>query len=141
MKKGMGILAVLLCLLLTGCDTGFGYRMLNVDLTGQTLSLQLYPDGKNPVPIDNAETVYEQVKPWLADAAHTGRYGSMPGAVRLYFFTENQQSFRQQYLIFTREDLLYVSYNPLHTAQECYQLKTGAYEAVKALVEKSEKVQ
>lgn len=129
--KRMGCMLMALVFLLCGCAGGYSrYAMLRVDLSAEERINGELVTLEERVPLQDAEALYAKVKALAENPKQTRQYGSMPDAIRLYFYSENKENFKQQYFILTKENILYVSYTPLHDYMESYQLAEGAYEAV-----------
>ena len=136
--KRMGWLLVALALLLCGCSgpPPSKYSMAAIDLSMEE-NLQGYRvplDGSEWQPVEQAAQLYAKVKAATADAWKVEDEGTVDGAIALYFHPEVKRDFREQYLVFTKENILCASYNPFHNHMEFYQLPDGAYEAVRQAV-------
>lgn len=122
-------------LLLGGCTGPHSrYSILGIDLSGEENLKAYLVTTEGQAPLDGAGELYKLVKTFTDGAKQTNRYGSMPEAIRLYFEADNGQDFRQQFFVITKEDQLYISYSPLHSYTETFQLPERAYEAVRQAI-------
>lgn len=132
--KRMGWILLAVIFLLSGCGGRpiSEYSMLRVDLsTEEALKAVLVPaDGSEMIPLNGAKELYTAVKEKMVTARQVEDEGTAEGAIALYFYPEVKRDFREQYLVFTRENIVCASYSPFHNHMEFYQMPEGTYEAV-----------
>lgn len=137
MKKWAFLLLAAFCLLLAGCSMSpSSFPMLHIDLSGEEKlqAVRYHKDGTQQ-PLPEADALYAAVKAQLANAKIAKKDGGMKDELRLYFYPESKADFRQQFFIFTPDEIVYVSYNPFYNMMERFQLPEGTYATIKQLIE------